>query len=178
MKIIAIIPARGGSKRLPRKNIREVNGKPMIYWAIKACQESNYGIEAWVTSEDEEILSIAVDSFAKVIKRPAYLADDETPKQYTISHALELFEEDPPDIVISLQANSPGIKSEMLDLGIAKLLKYDRQEIFSVDLNGIQNGAFRIMRYPYALQKDLSTNCGIIVCDLIDVHEEKDLEAL
>ncbi len=55
MKVVAIIPARGGSKRLEKKNIYPIWGKPMLYWAVKACGDSKYNIEPWVSTEDEEV---------------------------------------------------------------------------------------------------------------------------
>ena len=66
MKIVAIIPARGNSKRLERKNIYQIWGKPMLYWSIRACQESKYNIEPWISTEDEEIKEIAECFGAKV----------------------------------------------------------------------------------------------------------------
>ena len=59
-KIIAIIPARGGSKRLPRKNIYPIWGKPMIFWAIKAAQHSSLITDVWVTTEDMQIKETAL----------------------------------------------------------------------------------------------------------------------
>ena len=59
MKIVAIIPAKGTSRRLPGKNIYPIWGKPMLYWAIKACKESKYNIEPWVSTEDNKIAEIA-----------------------------------------------------------------------------------------------------------------------
>ena len=83
-----------------------------------------------------------------------------------------------PEIFISLQANSPQIKAEHLDNAIDTLKKYDRDEIFSVGSNLMQNAAFRIFKAEYVMQKDLSTNCGVFVCELHDVHTEKDVKIL
>lgn len=182
MKVVSIIPARGGSKRFPRKNIHDFNGKPMLYWSIKACKESKYNIEPWVSSEDDEILSIAKKYGSNIIERSIILSDDDVPKQKVIVDVLYKNYKwsmlNPPDIVISLQANSPEIKSQHLDDAIDLLIKEEKQEIFSVDENLMQNGAFRVMRYKYALQQSLSTNCGVIVCNLVDVHYKEDLEKL
>ena len=71
MKVIAIIPARGGSKRLPRKNIFPIWGKPLIYWSIKAAKESKYITDVWVSTEDDEIARIAIKNGAKVHRRDA-----------------------------------------------------------------------------------------------------------
>ena len=180
-KVIAIIPARGGSKRLPRKNIYEIWGKPMLYWAIKACQGSKYKIEPWVSTEDEEIEKVAQSFGAKIHKRDPRLSEDHVYKQEAIRAAAKYISEqspEEPDIVISLQANSPEIKSGMLDNAIEKFLRYDRNELFSVDFELIQNAAFRIMKYDYVYQKDLSTKCGVYMCSLRDVHTIEDIEYL
>ena len=69
MKITAIIPARGGSKRLPRKNIFPIWGKPLLSWSIQAAQKSKLITDVWVTTEDKEIASIAARSGASIHKR-------------------------------------------------------------------------------------------------------------
>ena len=178
-KIVAIIPARGNSKRLKRKNISEIWGKPMLYWSIKACQESRYDIEPWVSTEDEEIERISRSFGAKVHKRDPKLSGDHVYKQVVIrSAAKHIFEHNPekPDIVISLQANSPQITAKHLDDAIGVFLKYERDEVFSVDENLMQNAAFRIFKSDYVFQEDLSTNCGVFVCDLHDVHTVEDVK--
>jgi CMP-N-acetylneuraminic acid synthetase len=179
MKVVAIIPARGNSKRLKRKNIYPIWGKPMLYWAIKACKESKYQIEPWVSTEDAEIKGVALDCGAKVHNRESILSQDHTYKQAVIrSAARHIFENSKPDFVISLQANSPQIKAEHLNNAIETMLKYNRDEVFSVDSNLMQNAAFRIFRGDYVFQEDLSTNCGAIVCDLHDVHTIEDIKYL
>ena len=78
MNILAIIPARGGSARLKRKNIRKVLDKPMIHYAIEACKNSVYDITCYVSSEDEEIKQISLASGAKIHNRAKHLSDDKT----------------------------------------------------------------------------------------------------
>ena len=177
MKIAAIIPARGGSTRLKRKNIYPVWGAPMLSWSVKACQASKHITDIYVSTEDEEILKVAEECGAKAIKRPPELADNFTFKQYAIIHAVESLTYKP-DYVISVQANSPEMSAVDLDNAIEKFLKHNRSEIFSVDENLIQNAAFRIMKYEYVFQKSLSTCCGAYVTDYIDVHTLEDIEEL
>ena len=87
---IAVIPARGGSKRIPRKNIKAFAGKPMICWAIKAAVDSNMFDHIIVSTEDTEIASIAKEHGASVpFLRPPSLSDDFTPTVPVISHAVE-----------------------------------------------------------------------------------------
>jgi pseudaminic acid cytidylyltransferase len=86
---IAVIPARGGSKRIPRKNIKDFCGKPMIEWSIKIAQESNLFDHIIVSTDDEEIARIARDSGAATpFKRPVDLADDLTPTVPVVAHAV------------------------------------------------------------------------------------------
>ncbi len=78
--VLAIIPARGGSKRLPRKNLRELAGKPLIAWTIEAAQRSRYLDRIMLSSEDEEIMGVARGLGCEVpFARPAELATDEAP---------------------------------------------------------------------------------------------------
>ena len=91
---IAIIPARGGSKRMPRKNILPLCGKPLLVWSIEAAFESCLFEKVCVSTEDDEIASIASDSGALVLKRPASLATDQsTVAQTCLYHLRELHRE-------------------------------------------------------------------------------------
>jgi pseudaminic acid cytidylyltransferase len=87
---IAIIPARGGSKRIPRKNIRRFAGKPMIAWAIETARTSNLFSHVVVSTDDEEIAETARSHGAETpFMRPSDLADDHTPTVPVIAHAVE-----------------------------------------------------------------------------------------
>lgn len=86
---IAVIPARGGSKRIPRKNIRPFCGRPMIAWSIAAAHESGCFDRIIVSTDDDEIAAIAEAHGADVpFRRPADLADDHTPTAPVIAHAV------------------------------------------------------------------------------------------
>jgi len=182
-KIVAIIPARGDSKRLGRKNIYKIWGKPMLYWAIKACKDSKHNIEPWVSTEDPEIKKIALKLGAKIHDRDPKLSEDHIYKQVVIRSAAKHIKKSiKPDIWISLQANSPQIKAEHLDSAIDSFIEHNRQrpldELFSVDKNLMQNAAFRIFKGDYVFQEDLSTNCGVYICELNDVHTIEDVEII
>ena len=90
---IAIIPARGGSKRIPRKNIKPFAGKPMIAYAIEAAQKSSIFDAIYVSTDDAEIAEIAQSLGASIIHRPAELADDHTPTNPVIVHAIHAVEQ-------------------------------------------------------------------------------------
>jgi CMP-N-acetylneuraminic acid synthetase len=172
-----VIPARGGSKRLPRKNIMPVWGQPMLYWAIRACKMSKYIDECYVSTEDQEIADLARRYEALVIERPAELANDIIFKQDVIVHAVQYLKTKP-QIVVSLQPNSPEICAKDLDEAIEKFVETDRNEIFSVNEELIQNAAFRIMKYDYVFQKSISTRSGVFVTPYLDVHTATDIEIL
>ena len=103
---LAIIPARGGSKRLPRKNILDLAGKPLIAWTIEAGLKSNYIDKVLVTSDDTEILMVAERFGAEIIERPAELASDTATSFDAIQHAIDS-ESKKYDFIILLQPTSP-----------------------------------------------------------------------
>ena len=87
---LAVIPARGGSRRIPRKNIREFAGSPIIHWSISAAFMSGLFDKVVVSTDDEEIAQIASQSGALVpFMRPMHLADDVTPTRQVVNHAIE-----------------------------------------------------------------------------------------
>ena len=112
--VLAIIPARGGSKRLPRKNVLPFAGKPLIVWTIEAGLKSRYIDKVIVTSDDDEIQKISLEAGSKIIKRPHKLAKDNTNLNNVIKHAINIFEEQY-DIVMVLQPTSPLRKAEDID---------------------------------------------------------------
>lgn len=177
MKVIVVIPARGGSERLPRKNIYPIWGKPMLYWAIRASQMSRYINDIYVSSEDDEILDLAKSYGVNVIKRDISLSQSHIFKQDVIVDAVKKLTYKP-DIVVSLQPNSPEVSPIDIDGAIDKLIKHDRNEIFTVDSDLIQNAAFRIMKYDYVFQKSISTKSGVFVTYYKDVHKKEDVEYL
>ena len=94
MNLLAVITARGGSKGVPRKNVLELCGKPLIAWTIEAAQKSNYIDRLIVSTEDEEIADISRSYGADVpFIRPAELAMDDTPGIEPVLHALDLLPE-------------------------------------------------------------------------------------
>ena len=91
---ICLIPARGGSKRIPRKNIRSFRGKPMIAWSIAAAQASRCFDQVLVSTDDQEIAEVARDHGVEVpYLRPSHLSDDQASTQAVITHALEWLEQ-------------------------------------------------------------------------------------
>jgi len=127
---LAVIPARGGSKRLPRKNILDLNGKPLIAWSIEAGLKSKYIDKVIVSSDDKEILDISQYYGADVIKRPDNLASDTSTTFEAIKHAIQNVEKY--DYVILLQATSPLRNENHVDEAIELLESKNASAVVSV----------------------------------------------
>jgi CMP-N,N'-diacetyllegionaminic acid synthase len=113
--ILAIITARGGSKGVLRKNLREIAGKPLIAWTIEAGRQSHYIDRLILSSEDPEVISMARSWSCEVpFVRPAELAGDETPGIDPVLHALKVLPERY-DYVVLLQPTSPMRLAEDID---------------------------------------------------------------
>ncbi len=108
-KVVAIIPARGGSKGVPGKNLRKVGGVPLVARSIEAASSSERIDAVYVTSDDPSILKLATECGAIAINRPLELARDESSSEDALVHALLLIEAggDKPEIVVFLQCTSP-----------------------------------------------------------------------
>jgi CMP-N-acetylneuraminic acid synthetase len=110
LHIVGIIPARGCSKGVPRKNIRQLNGKPLIYYTINEAEKSRYLKRSIVSTEDSEIAGVSREYGAEVIERPVELAQDNTSGilvyQQVVRH-LEESEGYSADIIVILQPTSP-----------------------------------------------------------------------
>jgi CMP-N,N'-diacetyllegionaminic acid synthase len=117
---LAIIPARGGSKRLPRKNLLDLNGKPLIAWSIESGLKSEYIDKVVVTSDDDAILSVAESYGVLVINRPVELASDTATTFDVIKHAITKVDEY--DYIVLLQPTSP-LRNEMHVDGAIQLLE-------------------------------------------------------
>ena len=119
---LAIIPARGGSKRLPCKNVLDLKGKPLIAWSIEAGLKSKYIDEVMVTTDDDEIIEIAKTFKANVpFKRPNFLASDHATRSEVIRHTIEFYEQELNkkfDYVVFLQPTSPLRNAKHIDESI------------------------------------------------------------
>ncbi len=125
MKTLAIIPARGGSKGVPRKNLRLIAGQPLITYAIQAAQESIKLTSFVVTTDSEEIADTARNAGAFTLLRPAELAQDNTPMLPVVLHALDEVEKNAQchfDALILLQPTSPIRTGKNIDDVIAILV--------------------------------------------------------
>ncbi|CAG7574050.1 N-acylneuraminate cytidylyltransferase [Barrientosiimonas humi] len=108
MSIPAVIPARGGSKGIPRKNLKPLGGKPLIVWTIEQVLAAPE-LTPYVSTEDEEIAGVARDAGAEIIERPDDLAQDTTATEPVVEHAVDVITRrvGRPESVMLLQATSP-----------------------------------------------------------------------
>ena len=126
MNILAVIPARGGSKGIPKKNVRMMVGQPLISYAINNAKKCNLIDDIVVTTDNEEIASIAKFYGVQIIMREAKLAKDNVtldPVIYDATVKMEKKLEKKYDVVITLQATSPLLKSETLNQAITEFCK-------------------------------------------------------
>ena len=134
-KILVVIPARGGSKGIPRKNIRLLDGKPLIAYSIEIAKASAYVDDVVVTTDDSEIALLSEKFGASVIRRSEELARDDIPLDPVIHDAVVRKEKlafDEYDIVITLQPTSPLLKTSTLDGAIEKFDDFAIDSVISV----------------------------------------------
>ena len=134
MNIISIIPARGGSKGIPRKNIKLLNGKPLISYSIDASNSCSLIDDTYVSTEDAEISEISKGNNAEVIERPDELASDDSSSIDVILHVLDYLENryELPDLFVLLQPTSPLRTSEDIEASINLFLESDCDSLVSV----------------------------------------------
>ena len=169
-KILAIIPARGGSKGIPRKNIIPLAGKPLIAWTIDAAKKSKYIDRIIVSSDSDEILKVAFKFGSEPIKRPAKLAADIALPEPLIFHALghlKKTEKYIPDVIIYLQPTSPLRNETDIDnafnvffkskaMALNSVYEIDKKYLktFGINKNGLLEGSIN-NKYPFANRQQL-----------------------
>lgn len=146
---VAIIPARGGSKRIPRKNIRPFFGKPMIAWSIEAAIASDCFDQVIVSTDDSEIASIAVDFGAEVpFLRPSSLSDDYATSTEVVKHAVDWLVEKKCGLEAAccIYATAPFVTPELL------------RQAYELMISEKKSYAFTAVRYDYPIQRALYTD--------------------
>jgi len=186
-KFLAIIPARGGSKRLPRKNVLHLSGKPLITYSIEAGTLSKYVDDLVVSSDSEEILNISQKFGANIIVRPDYLASDSATTYDAVEHTLENISGY--DYLILLQPTSPLRTARHIDEAIEFLDEKDADAVVSVSemehsplwsnslpdnksLKGFLNDEIAGKR-SQDLEKYFRVNGAIYICKIDKFLEEK-----
>lgn len=148
---LCVIPARGGSKRIPRKNIRLFSGKPMIAYAIQAAQRSGLFSRIIVSTDDEEVRKVSLEFGAEVpFMRPPELADDYTPTVPVIAHAIRTLEANGGNMtyVCCIYPCVPFIEEK------------DLKKAFSLLEQGNSEYSFPVTEYPSPIQRALKLGLG------------------
>lgn len=164
-KVLAIIPARGGSKGLPNKNIKELCGKPLIVWTIEKAKLSKYIDELIVSTDSQQIANIARSVRCNIpFLRPQSISDDTTPMYEVVLHSIEYFERTNKtfDIVILLEPTSPLREDDDIDKMLEKLNEF--YEIFDAIVSvgevnehpSIMKRIFNEKLYPYCKELDMA----------------------
>jgi len=133
-RTVCIIPARGGSKGVPRKNLRPLNGRPLVAHSIGHALESESVGRTFVSTDDAEIASVARSLGAEVIERPASISGDTASSESALLHALDSLGETEgyrPELVVFLQATSPLRLPGDIDAAVRTLLDHRADSLFS-----------------------------------------------
>tara|TARA_R110000824_G_scaffold12307_9_gene54071 strand:- start:740 stop:1399 length:660 start_codon:yes stop_codon:yes gene_type:complete len=128
MKVVSLTLARGGSKGVPRKNIVALNGKPLIHYVLDAAKKSKID-EVWVSTEDQEIRSVAQAEGAHVLLRPDEMAQDSSKCEDALLHFAENVDF---DILVYIQTTSPLVSTQDINKGLALLQTGYYDSVFSV----------------------------------------------
>jgi N-acylneuraminate cytidylyltransferase len=178
-KTVAIIPARGGSQRILRKNIVDLCGLPLIGWTIRAAQNSLFiGLEnVFVSTDDAEIATVGESLGAKVIWRPLDLATNLAWTEPVIQHAVNTIEAggQKVDLIVWLNACVPQLTSKDIDKAADMLFKHNLREVIAVDKRGFSNSAVRVLRRETLFQQRLSVKFAVLQLPYIDINAPEDL---
>ena len=127
---LTIIPARGGSKGIPRKNLWRIDGKPLICWSIEAAQAAELVGPIVVSTDDAEIAEVSRATGAEVVMRPAAISSDAASSEDALLHALENLDT-PPDLTVFLQCTSPLTRGGDIDACIRTLIETEADSAFT-----------------------------------------------
>lgn len=133
-RIIALIPARGGSKGIPRKNVRLLAGKPLLAYSVEQACGTPAIARTFVSTDDDQIAAVARRYGAEVIRRPAEISGDEATSESALLHALDSLrqtEQYEPELVVFLQATSPLRRPEDIQKAIEMLQREQADSLFS-----------------------------------------------
>lgn len=178
MTAVAIIPARGGSRRIPRKNIREFHGKPIIAYSIEAARRSGLFDHIVVSTEDSEIAEVADSLGVWVAYRPLRLAHDSIGTQEVIAQTVGLFDS---EFVCCIYATAALLKSHDLVRGL-RALEQNRAAAFafSVGIDPLQDAGqfYWGQRHAFSKRVDLISERSIMIPieskRVIDINTEED----
>lgn len=202
-KVVAIIPARGGSKGIHRKNLSLFCNKPLIQYSIEAALSATKIDDVYVSTEDTEIAAISKKLHAEIINRPKELAKDDTPTFPVLRHAAEVLNF--PDVIVTLQPTSPLRTAKHIDEALS-LLNDDIESVVGVSSvhryfwsleNGfgkpnfylrlprqkmpkqyIENGSIYVTRKSVIMRNDYKLGMGISSKGKVKLYEMEDIHSI
>jgi CMP-N,N'-diacetyllegionaminic acid synthase len=148
---LAIVPARGGSKGLPNKNLLPLGGEPLIVHTIRAALAAGRLDGVVCTTDSPAIAEVAAAAGAEIVMRPLELAGDESPTENALVHALDALGRPDPDYVVTLEPTSPLRSSRLIDECIERAFKTGADSIITIVrtselVGGLEDGVFRHLK--------------------------------
>ncbi len=181
--VVAVIPARGGSKRLPGKNLAPLLGRPLLGWVIDAALASGHLTpdHVIVSSDDAAVLAFASEAGVVALQRPTELAGDDVWTEPVLRHAVESWEAQRglrADVVLWLNASVPEVTGTHIAACVERLRDGGFREVMTVDADGVLTSAARAMVRDALDQRALSAAAATVPGHFIDIHTADDLEAV
>lgn len=173
-KVIAVIPAKADSKRLPNKNMALICGKPLLYYTIKTAKECRLVDKIYVSTDSSEIAEFSRKEGVSVIERPPELCG-EAPLVEVYRHALMSIDDKDVACIVGLQPDHPD-RTIDLERIIRYVQEKDLDDLISVGSYGHKNGSIRIMKAQALKEGKISINLGSIIDDATNIHSLGDLK--
>ena len=172
MKILAIIPAKLDSTRLKNKNIREINGKPMVEYSINYAKQSKYNPDIIISSENDILEEIANKNNVRFVRRSKEMCGDTEVVDVYIDLLNNIDEKY--DIVVCLQPDNPD-REKSLDYCLDYMIENNYDDIITIDSDNRRSGAMRLFKYDHLMKGHVSKRIGCISENATDVHFKQDL---
>ncbi len=163
-RILAIVPARGGVQRIPRKNLALLKGKPLIYYAIRNGRECPYVDSTVVSTEDSEIAQVAEKLGSRIVPRPEHLSRPETKTEPVLVHTLDALKQqgEEYDVVLLLQPTTPFRRTGTLSKALELFFEKEADSVVTVSLVPAKFNAYKGGTIEDGLLKPFSSKTGMI----------------
>ena len=133
--IHSVILARGGSKTIKNKNLKKINGKPLVYWSIKDSLRSKTILKTWVSSDNQKILNYSKKNGAEIIRRPKKISGDKASSESAWEHAIKTIEKKyKVNIIVGIQPTSPIRDYFDFDRALAKFKKKKNMTVYFLQI--------------------------------------------
>lgn len=171
--IIAIIPAKSDSKRLPNKNMQLLDGKPLLWYSIEYAKRSKLVDEIYVSTDSKTIADYAIENGVKVIMRDESLCGEASLTQ-VYAHAVAIIGQENVNYIVGIQPDHPGRNLDV-DNALRYIMDKGYDALLTVGKDGAMNGALRIMK-GNVLITSRAENIGTLMDDCVNIHTEEDLK--